>query len=542
MLAKLLFLALSATAAADEMDVIFESPVTIEGYAEVSLTPGDFDGDGLTDIAIPVGGGSAFQITMSSRTQETWFLLNWESDDVQPVSAVDWDGDGDDELIFGMPLYRDKGGTINLGAVFVMDPSELAEGIPAGKTQWAEDLAVFAVYGEAGNGLLGSGLAATDLDGDGLPELIVGDPRGDFGAGGIYVFANGTGSLTTADAAGRWSSDSALTPGLGAAITTVADLDGDGFEDIIAATCDLMNPDGVCETTPKLLVLSSEEALVTGLADGLSAISMSNAPLLRPRWLTTLPDLSNDGADEVIWNSTGYHQLLYPVLGTPSEPLLTITTTGEGGAAWLDDVTGDTLPDLLVHSGDQAVVLDDFSASELDADTDGVDAWFVTGLSAGGVMRTADLNNDGCQDVLSTARRPGPDDRNDDTLYAVYTDPCEADVGDTGDTADTGPVVDTGPTVDTGDTADTAPPEDTAPVDDTGPTDDTGPGVDTGPGADTAQDTGSAFAGVCREYGWSCGGGGGGAAFLLLALVGFRRRRSRGEPSVAPAASGYTRI
>jgi len=150
----------------------------------------------------------------------------------------DVDGDGITDLAVGAP-FDDSGGP-DRGAVWLLflradgtvrDGHRLSALTPA-------------LMGEIGDwDLFGSALAAPgDLDGDGVPDLVVGAPRSDAGGydrGAVWILhLNGSGAVASV----RRIDSSDLTVGgglddadrFGEALAVVGDLDGDGGVDLAA--------------------------------------------------------------------------------------------------------------------------------------------------------------------------------------------------------------------------------------------------------------------------------------------------------------------
>ena len=89
------------------------------------------------------------------------------------------------------------------------------------------------VFGDSPNDEIGSSVTATDVDGDGAAELLVGAPAVDLvgpGSGAVYVFEATNGVLTTADA--DWILLDVGGDAVGASLQVV-DLDRDGTEDLL---------------------------------------------------------------------------------------------------------------------------------------------------------------------------------------------------------------------------------------------------------------------------------------------------------------------
>ncbi|MCA9491574.1 MAG: VCBS repeat-containing protein [Myxococcales bacterium] len=101
----------------------------------------------------------------------------------------DLDGDGHDDLVATSTVVQQHAGTAFVW-MWPRQPVTL-------------DDAAMVVFGDSPNDEIGSSVTATDVDGDGAAELLVGAPAVDLvgpGSGAVYVFEATNGVLTTADA------------------------------------------------------------------------------------------------------------------------------------------------------------------------------------------------------------------------------------------------------------------------------------------------------------------------------------------------------
>lgn len=188
---------------------------------------GDVDGDGVPDLlmaapnASPSGRGQAGLVQLRSGATGD-ILRQLEGDEAsaffgQAIANVrDLDGDGVDDFAIGAPSAS-PGGMQNAGSVFVYSGASAKL-----LYQW-DGLGRFDVFGAA---IAGAG----DVDGDGVPDVIVGapgaSPQGVSGAGSAFVFSGATGKLLF-----RW--DGAERDGaLGQSVAIVGDLDGDGRAEV----------------------------------------------------------------------------------------------------------------------------------------------------------------------------------------------------------------------------------------------------------------------------------------------------------------------
>jgi hypothetical protein len=201
----------------------------------------DLDGDGILDIAAAAplrtgNNGSVYVVPGDvAGNQIVTLVANAELQGASAGklgSAVaigdDLSGDGLPDLAASAPL--DDAAAADAGAAYVF-------AAPSG-TVSAADTAIFTVEGTAGL-MLGQSLALTDLDGDGLVDLLATATSADVAGhdgGAVYAFlAPGEGTVSTLDA------DLVLfgTAGVGAGFTlAVGSIDGDPTPDLIVGTPD----------------------------------------------------------------------------------------------------------------------------------------------------------------------------------------------------------------------------------------------------------------------------------------------------------------
>jgi hypothetical protein len=156
--------------------------------AGAAFTVGDYDGDGLADVAASssVGygavaiapGPASGEIDLS--TVDT--IIEGESMGQQLGSGLgsgDVDGDGTDELLIGAPGDRTCGNMC--GAAFLVFA-------PPSGTWDVSDAAQASFWGAFQGDQSGQGVAIGDLDADGFGELIIGGPGIGSGGGAYVVF------------------------------------------------------------------------------------------------------------------------------------------------------------------------------------------------------------------------------------------------------------------------------------------------------------------------------------------------------------------
>jgi hypothetical protein len=324
-----------------------------------SLSTGDYDGDGFTDLAIGVrnesvgtvpgagvvhvlyGSASGLQATGSQLISQDTFGLadSAEAGDAFGVGLAsgDFDGDGADDLAVGSDTDV-VGGQASAGLAHVLYGSVADGGLTGvGSTLLSQSGAAVPSEPEPGDQFSFS-LAAADFDGDGCDDLAVGVPgesAGNIaGAGAVNVFDGTADGVTTAGSV-IFTQDS---PGVGSdaeradafsAALGAGDFDGDGFADLAVGASNEAVGDvagagavNVLEGSGSGLVGGSGQVLhqgVAGIASDPEALDTFGGAL-------AAGDFDDDGADDL-------------AIGVPAE---SVGSTQLAGAAHVLYGTGGT--------------------------------------------------------------------------------------------------------------------------------------------------------------------------------------------------------
>ncbi|TDH58871.1 VCBS repeat-containing protein [Dankookia rubra] len=278
---------------------------------------GDLNGDGLPEVVVGAPGENAVYVVWGKADGATVHLPDVAAghggfrilpeapgDDLgRAIASIgDLNGDRLPELLVG--ASRNDGGGSDAGAAYVVWGK--ADGAAVRLADVAQGIGGFKIQGSAATALVGADVAPLgDLNGDGLPEVLVGAP-GDAPEAAVVVWGKGDGALVDVSAILAGHGGYAIPEGpngslAGFSVGTAGDLNGDGLPEVL-----LSAPYDAAANGPTYLVWGRPDGspaelarIAAGTGDGIQFVGEPGQAFSGGAAIG-IGDLDGDGRDELL--------------------------------------------------------------------------------------------------------------------------------------------------------------------------------------------------------------------------------------------------
>ena len=353
------------------------------GTGPVSVTTADLNGDGRPDLIVADEGANEVSVllnttaagatTVSFATQETFATGSAP----RSVTTADINGDGLPDII-----------TADYGSAEV---SVLLNTTAPGATT-----ASFAAQTTFATGAQPSSVAVADLNGDGLPDIITAN----YGSANVSVLLNTTAPGATTSS---FAAQQTIATGNGPRSVTAVDLNGDGRPDLVVGNYNSFDLSVLLNTTvPGATAVSfaPQQTHLTGNGPFSLAIGDLNGDGLPDIAVANY----TSGTVGVLLNTTSYVEAT--AAGVPSPDFIQAAAPAAGTNPYsvtVADINGDGRPDLVVANfgSDTVSVLMNTSVPGSATPTFATEQSFAVGSGPFSVA-VADLNEDGLLDIIVT--------------------------------------------------------------------------------------------------------------------------------------------
>lgn len=308
------------------------------------------------------------------------------------AKGPDINGDGFPEFVVGSPMFENAAG-MHIGLAQMISGR-------TGEVLWATS----DTTGSYSESNLGYELCfVPDLNGDGIPEVVSGNPSSLAGKGKVFLL-NGADGVIIREHDG-WLTSGFNQSTLGKAVLGIPDVDNDGFGDYL-----LSAPNAESNGVDLVGQVECRSGFTGSVLWQTSASGITRS---FGRTLSIGPDLDGDGIEEII-TSSRYPYSIYFINPVTGDVVHTIPSppghhnSGFGvSVALVPDIDSDNVDDIVVGSIDIAGTGGLVAIST----ATGMSLWnnygtYASGALGGSVKNVGDLNNDGVDDIASSEQGP----------------------------------------------------------------------------------------------------------------------------------------